>query len=117
MAYDRRYAEFVRELLADLGELSIRPMFGGAGVYVEGLFFGLLFDDSLFLRADDENRPAFAAARARQFTYPMKSGEIASMAYWSLPDTAADDPEEAVGWARGAVEAARRKAAAKPARR
>jgi DNA transformation protein len=113
MAWDRRYGEFVRELLAELGELRIRPMFGGAGVYLDDLSFGIILDETLFLRADDESRPAFEAAGSRQFTYPAKDGQIMSMAYWSLPDTAADDPEEAVQWARRAVEAATRKAAAK----
>src|SRR4051794_21307409 len=105
MAYDKRYGEFVRELLEELGEIRIRPMFGGAGVYLDELFFGIILDETLFLRADDQNREAFEAAGSRQFTYPMKDGEIMSMAYWSLPDTAADDPEEAVRWARAAVEA------------
>jgi DNA transformation protein and related proteins len=117
VAYDKRYGEFVRELLEDLGEIRLRPMFGGAGVYVDDLFFGLIFEETLFLRADDVNRPAFEDAGSRQFTYPMKDGEIASMAYWSLPDTAADDPEEAVAWARGAVDAVMRKKAAGPRRR
>ncbi len=113
MAYDRRSGEFVRELLADLGELRIRPMFGGAGVYLDDLFFGIIVDDVLYLRADDDSRPAFVEAGSRQFTYAMKDGQIQSMAYWSLPDSAADDPEEAVTWARKAVDAARKKAAGK----
>ena len=113
MAYDRRTGEFVRELLQDLGELRIRPMFGGAGVYLDDLFFGIVVDEALYLRADDDTREAFVAAGSRQFTYEMKDGQIASMAYWSLPDAAADDPDEAVRWARLAVEAAAKKVAAK----
>jgi DNA transformation protein len=117
VAYDKRHGEFVRELLEQLGDIRIRPMFGGAGVYFEDLFFGIIDDDTLFLRADDENREAFEAVGSRQFTYSMKDGEIMSMAYWSLPDSAADDPEQAVRWATGAVDAARRKAAGKKPKR
>ena len=113
MAYDARTGEFVRELLADLGEIRIRPMFGAAGVYLGDLFFAIIDDDVLYLRAEDTDRAAYEAAGARQFTYAMKDGVIQSMAYWSLPDTAADDPEEAVAWARKAVAAARKKAASK----
>ena len=113
MAYDPRTGDFVRELLQGLGEIRIRPMFGGAGVYFDDLFFAIIDDDVLYLRAEEADRPAFQAAGSRQFTYEMKDGVIQSMAYWSLPDTAADDPEEAVAWARKAVEAARKKAAAK----
>ena len=113
MAYDARTAEFVRELLEGLGEIRIRPMFGAAGVYFDDLFFAIIDDDVLYLRADEADRPAYADAGSRQFTYAMKDGVIQSMAYWSLPDSAADDPEEAVAWARKAVEAARKKAAGK----
>ena len=116
MAYDPRTGEFVRELLAGLGEIRIRRMFGAAGVYLDDLFFAIIDDDVLYLRAEEEDRAAYAEAGSRQFTYAMKDGVIQSMAYWSLPDTAADDPDEAVMWARKAVEAARRKAAGKRAR-
>jgi DNA transformation protein len=117
MAYDPRTGEFVRELLVGLGEIRIRPMFGAAGVYLEDLFFAVIDDDVLYLRADDDTRDQFVAAGSRQFTYEMKSGTIESMGYWSLPDTAADDPDDAVVWARKAVEAARRKAAGKKKKR
>ncbi len=117
MAYDSRTGEFVRELLAGLGEVRIQRMFGGAGVYFDDLFFAIIDDDVLYLRADEADRPAYAAAGSRQFTYSMKDGQLQSMAYWSLPDTAADDPDEAVRWARLAVEAARRKAAGKRTKR
>jgi len=109
LAWDRRYGEFVQELLADLGEVRIRPMFGGAGVFSGELMFGLLFEDTLYLRGDDENEPALKAAGARQFVYAPKNGEASPMRYWSLPDTAADDPDEAVAWARGSLAAAARK--------
>lgn len=117
MAYDRAFGEWVREHLAALGPLEIKRMFGAASVYFEGRIFALLDDGVIWLKADDENAPALIDAGARQFTYPAKDGRPMAMAYWSLPEPAVDDPEEAVTWARGAIEAAVRKAATKKPRK
>jgi DNA transformation protein len=117
MAFDPDFGEWVREHFAALGPLEIKPMFGAASVYAHGLIFALLDDGTVWLKADEVNEPLLKAAGSRQFTYPMKDGETMSMAYWSLPETALDDPEEAVGWARQSIEAALRKAAAKKPRK
>lgn len=117
MAYDRAFGEWVREHLAALGPLEIKPMFGAASVYSNGLIFALLDDGVIWLKADDGNEPVLIAAGARQFTYPAKDGRLMAMAYWSLPEPAVDDAEEAVSWARGAIEAAVRKAAKKKPRK
>ena len=61
------------------------------------------------LLADDQNQPAMEAEGSAQFSYPGKDGEIMTLGYWSLPDSAADDRDEAVRWARRAIEASRRK--------
>ena len=113
MAYDRRYGDYVRELLDGLGEIRIRPMFGAAGVYQNDLMFGIIDDDVFYLRTDAETQDAFVEAGARQFTYPSKDAQITGTSYWSLPDEAADDPSAAVHWARLGLEAAKRKAAKK----
>lgn len=113
MAYDPDFGEWVREHFAGLGPLEIKRMFGAAGVYAHGLIFALLDDETVWLKTDEINAPLLEAAGSRQFTYATKSGETMSMAYWSLPETALDDPDEAVGWARQSIDAALRKAAAK----
>jgi len=111
MAYDPSHGEWVQELLGrDLGHLTIKRMFGAAGVYLgDGLMFGMIDDGVFYLRCDDMNRPDMEKAGAVQFTYPGKDGEVMSLGYWSLPESAADDAEEAVRWARRAIEASRRK--------
>ena len=117
MAYDPDFGEWVREHFAALGPLEIKRMFGGAGVYAHGLIFALLDDETIWLKTDEVNAPLLEAAGSRQFTYPTKDGETMSMAYWSLPETALDDPDEAVSWARQSIDAALRKAAAKKPRK
>lgn len=117
MAYDPDFGEWVREHFAALGVLEIKRMFGGAGVYAHGLIFALLDDETVWLKTDQINAPLLEAAGSRQFTYPTKGGETMSMAYWSLPESALDDPDEAVSWARQSIDAALRKAAAKKPRK
>ncbi|HEY0600596.1 TfoX/Sxy family protein [Brevundimonas sp.] len=117
MAYDPDFGEWVREHLAALGPLEIKRMFGGAAVYVNGLIFALLDDGVIWLKADEVNAPLLAQAGARQFTYPAKDGREMAMAYWSLPESALDDPDEAADWARRSIEAALRKATARTPRK
>ncbi len=117
MAYDRAFGDWVREHFADLGPLQIKPMFGAAAVYADGLIWALLDDGLVWLKTDADNEAALRDAGSRQFTFPMKDGREMTMAYWSLPDTAADDSDEAVTWARASIAAARRKAAAKSVRK
>lgn len=117
MAYDPDFGEWVREHFAALGPLEIKRMFGGASVYANGLIFALLDDGLVWLKADEVNAPLLAAAGSRQFTYLTKTGAVMTMAYWSLPDSALDDSDEAVGWARKSIDAALRKAAVRKPRK
>ena len=116
MAYDLAFGEWVREHFAALGTLEIKRMFGGAGVYANGLIFALLDDGVVWLKADDVNAPLLAAAGSQQFTFPTKDGQSMTMVYWSLPESALDDADEAVAWARQSIDTALRKAASKKVR-
>ena len=113
MAVSAPFREFLEDLLAGLGPIRIKAMFGGAGVYADELMFGLIADDVLYLRADAETEPAFTEAGSAPFRYPTRDGEHLTMGYWRTPEDALDDPEAAVEWARLALGAARRKQAAK----
>lgn len=117
MAYDPDFGEWVREHFAALGPIEIKRMFGGAAVYAHDLIFALLDDGVVWLKTDEVNAPLLQAAGARQFTYPTKDGKQMAMAYWSLPESALDDADEAVDWARQSIDAALRKAAARKPRK
>ena len=116
-ARDPDFETWVHEHFAALGPLEIKRMFGGAGVYRQGTIFALLDDGVVWLKGDDSNIAALEAAGSRQFTYPGKDDAVMKLGYWSLPDSATDDPDEAADWARGAFEVALRKAAAKKPRK
>lgn len=113
MAYDADFGEWVREHFAGLGRLEIKRMFGGAGVYASGVMFALLDDGVVWLKGNEALGEALVEVGCRQFTYPTKDGRMMSMGYWTLPETALDDPEEAVAWARRSLEVAVRKASGK----
>ncbi len=117
MAYDPDFGEWVREHFAALGPLEIKRMFGGAGVYANGLIFALLDDGVVWLKADEVNAPLLEDAGSRQFTYPTKDGAVMAMAYWALPESALDDPDEAADWARKSIDVAFRKASVRKPRK
>ena len=102
------FLEYLHELSEDFGPISTRAMFGGHGVYFEGRIIGIVIDDALYLKADDETRPAFEAAGCAPFVYESK-GKPVPMSYWSLPAEAMDSAQAFLPWARRANEAALRK--------
>jgi DNA transformation protein len=106
MAVSADFLEHLQELLADLGTLTVKKMFGGASLQVDGAAFGLVFGETLYLKVDDENRAAFETAGAGPFVYEMKDGRTGVLGYWNLPESGMDDPDEAVRWARLGLEAA-----------
>jgi DNA transformation protein len=110
------YLGFLQELLQPWGEVTPRRMFGGHGLYHEGLMFAIVMDQRLYLKVDAHNRPDFEAQGLTPFTYPMK-GKTVALSYWSAPDAIFDDPAQAQRWARSAWEAAARNQATKSARR
>ena len=106
-----------RELLEALGTITVRRMFGGAGLYVDGLIMGLESEGTLYLKTDASSRDLFADAGGRPFVYDGKDKQVTVASYWTPPDDAMDSPEAMRPWARLALEAALRSAAAKPARK
>lgn len=111
------FAEHLRELFAPLASIEIKRMFGGAGIYAEGIMFGLLFDDVLYLKADDETRPLFEAENLEAFSYVAKGNKRVSMGYFRAPDEAMESPQLMLPWARNALGAALRNAKKKPAKK
>ncbi|MEM0985154.1 MAG: TfoX/Sxy family protein [Pseudomonadota bacterium] len=102
------YFDVVEDLFAPLGQVTIRRMFGGAGVYLHGVMFALLADGEVHLKADDALQADLETEGSSAFQFEMKDGRVAEMRYFRLPDTAADDPAEASQWGRRAVDVALR---------
>lgn len=113
MAVSPEWEAFVLEQLAALGRVRARRMFGGVGLYLDETFFGLVVGGAgdVYLKVDDENRAAYEAAGSAPFR-PFADKPYA-MSFWRVPAEVLDDPDEMSTWARAAVGAARRTAAAK----
>ncbi len=102
MAISDEFAEYVVEQLADWGQVSVRPMFGGAGLYRAGVMFGLIADDVAYLKVDDSNRQDFVAAGAAPFEpYPEKI-KTTIRTYYEIPADVLEDPHELAQWAQRA---------------
>jgi DNA transformation protein and related proteins len=101
------FIPFVQELLEDWAPVSARRMFGGHGLYHEGLMFAIAMDGRLYLKTDEANRPEFEALGLAPFTFAMKGRDVA-LSYWAAPDSIFDAPHEAVHWAKSAWNAALR---------
>ena len=112
-------AESIRELFREFGLVSVRRMFGGQGIFVDGLMIALISSDVIYLKADVETIAAFESERLGPFSYATKDGEHTLGSYWRMPDRLYDDPEELARWARAAHAAALRSSLRKrkPARR
>ena len=101
------FVEFLSEVFAQFGAIEAKRMFGGYGVYHDGLMFALVADDVLYLKADATSASSFVKLGLPQFEY-LKNGKKMRMSYYAAPEDIFDDPEQAKEWANRAYEAALR---------
>ena len=109
--------EDIRELFAAFGPVAVRRLFGGAGIYAEGVMFALVHQGAIYLKADDRNTGAFLREGLGPFTYATREGARELASYRRMPDRLYDDPEELATCARDALGAARRSRAKNRTRR
>jgi DNA transformation protein and related proteins len=100
--------DHVSELFAQFRPVSVRRLFGGAGLYADGVMFAILSRDVIYLKADDETRAAFEQEGCMPFSYQAKGARRAIMSFWRMPERLYDDPEELAVWAARALAVARR---------
>jgi DNA transformation protein and related proteins len=111
MVASHSFGELLHEQLAPLGHVTLRRMFGKTGVFCDGLMLGMVRDDVLYFRVDDDNRAVFKEAEAFPPLNYEKGGGSIDLAFWRAPERLFDEPDEFVTWARAALGAARRVAA------
>ena len=99
--------EDIRELFTRFGPVSVRRLFGGAGIWADGVMFALVHQGLIYLKADGGNAPAFDREALPPFSYPTREGRRAIASYRRMPDRLYDDPDELATWARDALAAAR----------
>src|SRR6202167_2517785 len=102
--------DFLSELFSDFGPVTLRRMFSGFGISVDGTNFALALRAGLYFRADEETIPQFQAEGSKPFQYQQRSTAtvVTVNSYWELPARLFDDQEELAGWAMAALAAAQR---------
>lgn len=103
----REFIDHLHEVFSELGPVTIRRMFGGYGVYHDGVMFALVADDVLYLKSDAGTADMYESRGLGRFQYN-KNGRVVSMSYCEAPEEVFDDREEAAEWARRALDAALR---------
>ena len=105
--------EFLIDLFADFGSVTIRRMFSGYGISADGTNFALALRAGLYFRADEQTIPDFEAEGSQPFQYQTRAKTVTVNSYWQLPARLFDDSEELAQWARAALAAALRAAVKK----
>jgi DNA transformation protein len=102
--------DFLIDLFADFGPVTIRKMFSGFGISADGTNFALALRAGLYFRADEQSIPQFEAEGSKPFQYQTRAKTVTVNSYWQLPARLFDDSEELADWARAALAAAQRAA-------
>jgi DNA transformation protein len=105
-------ADALKALFEPFGSVTVKRMFGGSGIYAEGMCFAIESGGEVFLKTDSLSRADFSTADSAPFTYVAK-GKSRPTSYWSLPTAAHEDDDELRRWAAIGLEAARRAAEAR----
>lgn len=109
---DDDFLHWCAELLAPLGRVRHRRMFGGHGLYLDEVFVALVMRGCLYLKVDDDTEARFEAAGSERFSYTTAKGVQGELRYRSAPDEAMDSPAQMAPWARLALASALRAQAA-----
>ncbi len=102
--------DFLTDLFADFGPVTIRKMFSGFGISADGTIGLLALRSGLYFRADEVSIPQFEAEGSKPFQYQTRAKTVTVNSYWELPARLFDDSEELSVWARTALAAAQRAA-------
>jgi DNA transformation protein len=111
------FIAWVIELAQPTARVVARAMFGGHGLYADGIIFAIVVDDTLYLKTDGDNRAEFAAQGLEPFVYAGRNGDRTAMSYHRAPEEALENPDAMAHWLRSAMGASLRAAAARPKRR
>lgn len=113
MPANRDFADYCCELLASVGPILAKRMFGSWGLTIDGLMIAIVSDrgagEKLWLKANDETRVRFESAHCERFSYTTRKGGAAvarDMNYYSAPEDAMDSVHAMAPWARLALEGA-----------
>ncbi len=106
MPVSEELVELIKDHLTGFGPTSFKRMFGGVGLFAQGIMFGLIADDVLYFKKDADNTKMFDAEGLSSFCYESKTGKRTILSYCRAPERVLDDPDEMQHWAQSAMAAA-----------
>ena len=106
MAASPQFKAYLEELLEPLGPIVFKRLFGGQGLSLGGVTFAFIMGQTLYLRVDDQSRPAFEEAGMEPFSYDTKKRRVQVRSFYSTPEDLYDDRDEFLAWAQTALAAA-----------
>ena len=95
------FGAFVLDQLSPLGDVEARPMFGGAGFYLDGEFFGILYKERLYFRVSADTIEHYTSRNMKPFE-PFEGRQGQSRGYYEVPLEVVESPADLVTWARAA---------------
>lgn len=109
----QEFANHVVEQMGEFAPVQAKAMFGGHGIYWQGLMFALIAQERLYFKADDQSIEAFTSRGLGPFTYEAKGDKRHSLRYYEAPTEVMDEPQEMAVWCRRAYDSALRQRKAK----
>ena len=100
MATDPGFLNHIKDLFSELGPIRTGRLFGGTALYVDDAMFAVVFGDALYMKSDAELAKTYSTAGSEPFSYETKTGTRTIKGLMLLPESALDDPDEALTWAR-----------------
>jgi DNA transformation protein len=107
MSQNSEFKDYVEELLAPLGQIRCRAMFGGFGVYCNDYFVAIIVDGVLFMKTNESTKQRFLDEGCKPFEYNGRDGRKVAMSYFEVPSNAIDSPEGIAPWLELALKAAK----------
>ena len=101
------FTQYIPDVFRLFGRITLRRMFAGYGIFHDDVMFGLVYNETLYLKTDVENLIDFKKQNLKQFEYT-RQGRRVGLSYYQAPDSILEDPNEAAEWAHRAFEAALR---------
>ncbi|MGI9421490.1 MAG: TfoX/Sxy family protein [Geminicoccaceae bacterium] len=105
---ESEFVHFIVESLQSLGPVQAKRMFGGHGLFLHDVMFALIAWDTLYLKVDKVNRPAYDERGLGAFSFVSQQGRNTTMSYCEAPPEGLDDPTVLKSWASEAYAAALR---------
>jgi len=102
------YVEYVLDVLSTCGNIKAKKMFGGHGIYKDGIFFALIAGDCLYFKVDEHNLSFYKKSGSKPFSYEGKNKKMVVMSYWEVPADILENHNKLMELVGASVQAAKR---------